>query len=145
MTFLSRLHTLLGLALLLSLTACDSADMDDDDPAGVEQWAGSYTGQSRFGATNGTWGNGGTYALVVSASGQVTVRGSLILNPTFDPATNAFSWERADGNATNGSITFSQMNDNSFFFADLGTAGQNFTGFIRVGNDGPLDYRGVLR
>ncbi|GAB5536925.1 MAG: hypothetical protein Rubg2KO_31740 [Rubricoccaceae bacterium] len=137
-----RLHTLLGLALLLSIAACDGSDME---PTGVAQWEGSYTGQSRFGATNGTWGNGGTYALVVSASGQVTVRGALILNPTFDPATNELSWERADGNATNGSITFSQMNDSSFYFSDLGTAGQNFTGFIRVGNDGPLDYRGVLR
>ncbi|MEO0557493.1 MAG: hypothetical protein AAF170_04835, partial [Bacteroidota bacterium] len=85
------------------------------------------------------------YALVVSASGQVTVRGALILNPTFDPATNAFSWERADCNATNGSIIFSHMSDSPFDFADLGTAGQNFTGSIRVGNDGPLDYRGVLR
>lgn len=149
MMFLLRLHALLGLALLLSLSACDGVDLDDDtgmNPPGVEQWAGSYTGQARFGGANGRWGNGGTRPLVVSANGQVTVRGGLIINPTFDAATNVLTWQIADGNATNGSITFSETSS-SPTFADIGTGtvGQNFRGSIQDPGDGPLDYRGVLQ
>jgi hypothetical protein len=141
---LRRLRPLLGLALLVSLAACDSDGLDEP---GVERWAGSYTGQSRFGGANGTWGNGGTYPLVVSATGQVTVQGALVLEPTFDPATDVFTWTRAAGNATNGQITFRETSSDPFFFSGIGsgTVGQNFSGSIRIGNDGNLDYRGVLR
>ena len=144
-----RLHTLLGFALCLSLAACDSADLDDDtgmNPAGVEQWAGSYTGQSRFGGNNGTWGNGGSYPLLVSSNGQVSTRGALIINPTFDSATNGLTWQIADGNATNGSVTFSETSS-APTFDDIGngTVGRNFRGSIQPRGSGPLDYRGVLQ
>lgn len=138
---MTRFVFLLG--LLLPLAACDSADPDDD---GVAVWAGSYTGQSRFGATNGAWGNGGTYPLVVSSAGQVTVSGSLLVG-TYDDATRTFTWTREAGNATNGEVTFHTTSTSAFYFDDLAndTAGQGFTGSIRLGSDGPLDYRGVLR
>jgi hypothetical protein len=138
-------RTLLALALLgvLSLTACDTAA--DLAPQGIAVWEGSYTGQARFGASGGTWGNGGTRPLVVSSSGQVTLSGSLITG-TYDEATSTFTWDRG-ANATNGSVTFRETYTSDYYFADLDndTAGQSFTGSIRVGSDGPLDYRGVLR
>ena len=135
--------SLLLLVLPVALTACDSAGPSPT----VADWAGSYTGQSRFGSTRGTWGNGGTYPLVVSSVGQVTISGNLIVGGTYDPATGTFTWTRADGNATNGEVTFRSTTTSSTYFGDFttDTAGQNFTGFIRLGSDGPLDYRGVLR
>lgn len=145
-----RLPTALAFFLLLSLSACDSVDSDDGNaPSGaatVAEWAGSYTGQSRFGGTNGRWGNGGTYPLVVSGSGQVTISGALITG-TYDSAESTFTWTREAGNTTNGSVTFRETYTSDSFFGDFAndTAGQSFTGSIRVGSDGPLDYRGVLR
>jgi len=136
---------LLGLALLVSLTACDSVESDDPQPQGVAQWEGAYTGQARFGGSNGRWGNGGTYRLIVSANGQVTINGSLIQNSAYDPETNSFEWAIADDNATSGGITFSETSSHPDF-ADIGTGtvGQSFTGFIRKPGEGPLDYRGIL-
>jgi hypothetical protein len=146
MPYLHRLLIAIAVLSPLALTACDSSDPDDDNGLqGVAAWEGSYTGQSRFGGTSGTWGNGGTRPLVVSSSGQVTISGGLITG-TYDEATSTFTWERG-ANATNGSIAFRETYASESFFGDLpnGTAGQNFTGFIRIGSDGPLDYRGVLR
>ena len=116
-------------------------------PAGVEAWVGSYTGQARFGGTGGAWGNGGTFPLVVTASGQVTVSGALILNPTYTASTGTLTWSLSDGNATNGDITFRTRFTSDVFFADLAnnTAGQSFTGSIQKSGEGGLGYRGVLR
>lgn len=134
------------LALLVSLTACDSAGSSDDaGPEGVERWEGSYTAQARFGGGGGTWGNGGTDRLIVSSSGQVTIDGALILNPSYDPSTNRFEWAAADDNPTSGGITFFETSSDPDF-ADIGngTVGQSFSGFIRNPGEGPLDYRGIL-
>jgi len=134
------------LALLVSLTACDSTvSSDDADPVGVERWEGSYTAQARFGGGGGTWGNGGTDRLIVSSSGQVTIDGALILNPSYDPSTNRFEWAIADDNPTSGGITFFETSTDPDF-ADIGngTVGQSFSGFIRKPGEGPLDYRGIL-
>lgn len=134
-----------GLTLFVSLTACDSTDSDDSPPQGVEQWEGSYTGQARFGGSGGRWGNGGTYRLIVSANGQVTIRGGLIRNPAYDPETNRFEWNMEDDNATSGGITFFETSsDPDFSDIGNGTVGQSFSGFIRNPGEGPLDYRGVL-
>ena len=142
---------LLTLLLAAPLWGCDSADLDEEEapptPATVAEWEGSYTGQSRFGGANGTWGNGGTYPLVVSRTGQVTISGDLIVGATYYPETGNFTWNREAGNATNGSITFRSTFTSASFFGDFNndTAGQNFAGSIRIGSDGPLGYRGVLR
>lgn len=138
---------LLGMALLL-FVACDStdsADSDDPQPQGVERWEGAYAAQARFGGANGTWGNGGSSRLIVSSDGQVTISGSLILEPTYDPETNRFEWDMADDNATSGGITFFETSSDPDF-ADIGTGtvGQSFSGFIQNPGDGPLDYRGIL-
>ena len=136
----------LPLLSLLVLAACDSAGPEVETPDTVAVWAGSYTGQSRYGSTSGTWGNGGTFPLVVSASGQVTVSGGLITG-TYDAATSTYTWTRADGNATNGTVTFRETYTSDKYFRDLAnsTAGQSFTGSIQRAGEGPLDYRGVLR
>ena len=129
--------------LALSLDACDIAGPGSDD---IDAQAGSYTGQTRFGGVTGTWENGGTHPLGVSVSGQVAISGTL-LTGTYDESTASFTWTREQGNTTNGSITFRPTCTSDFYFADLGnqTAGQNFTGPIRLGSDGPLDYQGVLQ
>jgi hypothetical protein len=138
-------------ALLLAtvlLTACGSDPVAPEAEApSIARWAGSYTGQSRFGAMNGTWGNGGTYPLVIAPSGQVTVSGALLLEPVYDHATATLSWRMADGNATNGEVAFHETLESEFFFRDLAnsTAGQGLTGYIQRPREGRLDYRGVLR
>src|SRR5690606_36926229 len=111
------------------------------------RWLGSYTGQSRFGGANGTWGNGGTYALVISNTGQVTVHGALLQNPVYIDSTATLRWQRADGNATNGEVTFRESYTSDFFFRDLpnATAGRSATGYIQRAGEGRLDYRGVLK
>ncbi|WP_412060990.1 hypothetical protein [Rubrivirga sp. IMCC45206] len=155
MTRSFHLAPLLALALSIAAFGCDSADLDDDNggsgggtpAATVADWAGSYTGQSRFGGTGGTWGNGGTYPLVVTSTGQVTVSGNLIVGATYDATSGAYAWTLADGNPSNGSITFRSTFTSSNFFGDLSnnTAGQSFTGSIQFSGQGALDYRGVLR
>lgn len=143
------LRSILGitlLALLVSLTACDSTGpSDDSDPEGVERWEGTYAAQARFGGSNGTWGNGGTDRLIVSSSGQVTIDGALILNPSYDPSTNRLEWAIADDNPTSGGVTFFETSSDPDF-ADIGngTVGQSFSGFIQNPGEGPLDYRGIL-
>lgn len=131
-----------------TLAACESgpAGPDDDTPA-IAEWAGSYTGQSRFGATNGTWGNGGSFPLVVTSSSQVTVSGALLQDPVYDEPTATLRWTMSAGNATNGEVTFHRSFTSDFFFRDLAnkTAGQSLTGWIQRRQEGRLDYRGVLR
>ena len=131
-----------------TLAACESgpAGPEDDTPA-IAEWAGSYTGKSRFVATNGTWGNGGSYPLVITGSGQVTVSGALLQQPVFDAGTATLRWTMSAGNTTNGEVTFRRSFTSDFFFRDLAnnTAGQNLTGWIQRRQEGPLDYRGVLR
>jgi hypothetical protein len=85
--------------------------------------------------------------LVVDASGQVTVSGALLQQPTFDAATATLSWTLSAGNRTNGEVTFRRSFTSDFFFRDLAnnTAGQNLTGWIQRPQEGRLDYRGVLR
>jgi len=138
-------------ALLLAaifLTACGS-DPVAPEPAGppIAQWAGTYDGQSRFGATAGTWGNGGPYQLAVSSTGEVTVRGSVLLAPVYDSATSTLSWRLADGNGTNGEVTFHESLTSDFFFRDQpnNTGGRGFTGYIQRRQEGRLDYRGLRR
>lgn len=142
----SRRVALLLTTLLLTACGSDPVAPEPETPP-IARWAGSYTGQSRFGAANGTWGNGGTYRLVVSSAGQVTISGALLQNADYDHNTSMLSWRRADGNATNGEVTFRESYTSDFFFRDLAnaTAGRNFTGFIQQAGDGPLDYRGVLQ
>ena len=142
------LRSILGitlLALIVALTACDSTDSSEDDPDGVNRWEGAYTAQARFGGANGRWGNGGTNRLIVSSSGQVTIDGALILNPSYDPSISRFEWNRANDNPTSGGITFFERSSDPDF-ADIGngTVGQSFSGFIQNPGDGPLDYRGLL-
>jgi hypothetical protein len=131
------------------LAACGSDPMAPEATAApsIARWTGSYTGQSRFGAANGTWGNGGTYPLVVSNSGQVTVSGALLVDPVYDDVTATLRWTMAAGNPTNGEVTFHQTLTSDFFFRDLAnmTAGQGMTGYIQRRQEGRLDYRGVLR
>lgn len=85
--------------------------------------------------------------MVISNAGQITVSGSLVQSPVYNQSTSMLSWRRADGNATNGEVTFREAYTSDFFFRDRANAstGQNFTGFIQRGGEGKLDYRGVLR
>jgi len=135
------------LLLAGTLAACENDPSGPDDTPAIAEWAGSYTGQSRFGAANGTWGNGGTYPLVIDNSGQLTVSGALLQQPVFDEATATLRWTMSAGNPTNGEVTFRRSFTSDFFFRDLAnnTAGQNFTGWIQRPQEGRLDYRGVLR
>ncbi len=140
------------LAFLLATVALAACGSDPVAPEptvapSIAQWAGSYTGQSRFGATNGTWGNGGTYPLVVSSTGQVTVSGALLQEPVYDHATATLRWTMASGNPTNGEVTFHHTLTSDFFYRDLAnqTSGQGLTGYIQRRQEGRLDYRGVLR
>lgn len=138
-------------ALLLAtvLVAACGSDPVAPEPAApsIARWAGSYTGQSRFGATNGTWGNGGSYPLVVSSTGQVTVSGALLMEPVYDDDAATLRWTMAAGNPTNGEVTFHASLTSDFFYRDLAnkTAGQGMTGYIQRRQEGRLDYRGVLR
>lgn len=147
--FAGRGAALLATVLFTGLlTACESDGVGPDDSTPtMAEWAGSYTGQSRFGDTRGTWGNGGSFPLVVDASGQVTVSGALLQQPTFDAATATLRWTLSAGNRTNGEVTFARSLTSDFFFRDLAnnTAGQNLTGWIQRPQEGRLDYRGVLR
>jgi hypothetical protein len=86
--------------------------------ASVADGAGTYTAQSRFGATGGTWGSTGTYPLVVPASGHVIRLGNPVDGETYDSASNECAWTRAAG---------------------TGPTARSHSG------QGPVDYRGVLR
>ena len=134
--------------LVVALFACgaDPVAPTAEAPA-VARWSGSYTGQSRFGGTNGVWGNGGTYPLVVHASGEVSVNGVTLIAASFNDITSTLRWSRLDGNATNGEVVFRSAQQSDFFFRDLpnATVGQNMTGWIQRAGEGRLDYRGVLR
>ncbi len=141
-------------ALLLAtiiLSACGNDPVSPVAPESnlppIARWAGSYSGQSRFGATNGTWGNGGTWRLVISNTGQVTLSGALMQSPVYVDSTATLTWRRADGNTTNGEVILRESYTSDFYFRDLPnkTAGQNLTGFIQRGGEGKLDYRGVLQ
>ncbi len=140
-----RVVCVLAAALLV---ACGS-DPVTPEPAApdIARWAGSYTGQSRFGATAGRWGNGGSYPLVITDRGDVTVSGVPLLEATYDDATATLSWTRSGGNATNGEVTFRASHTSDFFFRDLpnAMAGQSLSGYIQRAGEGRLDYRGVLR
>lgn len=141
-----RRVALLVAALLLSACGSDPV-VTEPQVSPISRWAGSYTGQARFGAANGTWGNGGTFRLVISNDGQVTIRGALLQSPVYDPSASTLSWRRADGNDTNGEVTLRASFTSDFFFRDLpnATAGQNLTGYIQRAGEGKLDYRGVLQ
>jgi hypothetical protein len=136
-------------ALLLTtsvLAACGSDAAAPTAPP-IARWAGSYTGQSRFGAASGTWGNGGTYPLIVTSTGDVTVSGVPLKDHTYDEGAFTLRWTLSAGNATNGEVTFHNSLTSDFFFRDLtnASAGQGFTGYIQRPGEGRLDYRGVLR
>ncbi len=140
-------HLALVLVTIM-LSACGSDPVATEPQVSpISRWAGSYTGQSRFGAANGTWGNGGSFRLVISGNGQVTIRGVLLQSPVYDHSTSTLSWRRADGNETNGEVTLRESYTSDFFFRDLpnATAGQNLTGYIQRAGEGQLDYRGVLQ
>ncbi len=142
-----RPRHLAAVVLATALHACGSDPVTPDPTPPIVRWAGSYTGQARFGAANGTWGNGGTYPLVVSMSGQVTVSGTPLIDAVYDDASATLSWTISAGNATNGEAVFHESLTSDYFFRDLAnaTAGQGLTGFIQRPGDGRLDYRGVLR
>jgi hypothetical protein len=137
------------LVLLLStvvLAACGSDPAAPDGPP-IARWAGSFTGQSRFGAANGTWGNGGSYPLVITSTGDITVSGVPLKDPTYDDDAARLRWTMSAGNANNGEVTFHSSLTSDFFFRDLpsATAGRGFTGYIQRPGEGRLDYRGVER
>ena len=140
-------------SMLLLLVAFATTACDDDSsltavapttPA-IAPWAGTYSGQARFGAENGTWGNGGTFQLVVTSNGAVTVSGRELQAFVFEAATATLRWQRSDGNATNGEVTFHDTLTSDFFFRDQpnGTGGRGFTGWIQRAQEGRLDYRGL--
>ncbi len=144
----SRRVAVLLATMLLAACGSDPVAPVDPEPQGppIARWAGTYTGQSRFGATSGTWGNGGTYRLVVTSAGEVTLGGKPLENAMYDDHTSTLSWSRADGNSTNAEVMFRQGYSSDFYFRDLenATAGRNFTGYIQRAGEGRLDYRGVL-
>lgn len=139
-------RSFLVFAAVLLIAACGSDPAAPEAPA-IARWAGAYTGQSRFGAANGTWGNGGTYPLVVNATGDVTVSGIALKDVEYDDTAARLRWTIAAGNATNGEVTFHTTLTSDFFFRDMtnATAGRGFTGYIQRPGEGRLDYRGVLR
>ena len=145
MTISRRASALIAMMLL---TACGSEPVAPEPqqqlPA-IARWSGTYTGQSRYGAANGTWGNGGSYRLLISAIGEVTVGGVLLQNHEYDDNTATLRWTRAGGNATNGEVSFRASLTSDFYFRDMpnATAGRNFTGYIQRAGEGKLDYRGV--
>lgn len=148
---MSPLRRLRAVALLLLplVSACsDSAAPTEPAPTlpPIASWAGSYSGEARFGAANGTWGNGGTYRLVVTAEGSVLVAGNPLRSHTFDAGTRTLRWTIADGNPTNGEVVFHTTLTSDFFFRDQpnGTGGRGFTGYIQRPGEGRLDYRGLL-
>lgn len=143
----SRRRFAILLATVVAAACASDPAAPEPQTSGIARWAGDYTGQSRFGATNGTWGNGGTYALVVSSSGEVSVNGSVLKDSEYDDGAARLRWTIAAGNATNGEVTFHGSLTSDFFFRDLpnATASRGFTGYIQRPGEGRLDYRGVLR
>jgi hypothetical protein len=139
-----RIATLFAVAVL---AACGNGPSAPETPPAIARWAGVYTGQSRFGAANGTWGNGGTYPLEITATGALALKGTALEAPEYDDGTSRLRWTIAAGNATNGEVTFHTSLTSDFFFRDLpnATAGRGFTGYIQRPGEGRLDYRGVLR
>ncbi len=143
--FRSRLPWLFLLALCVG--ACGDDDAGPVEPAApaVSRWIGTYTGEARFGAANGTWGNGGTFRLAVAPTGVVTVAGTELRALTYDSVAAVLRWQIADGNTTNGEVTFHSTLTSDFFFRDQpgGTGGRGFTGWIQRPGEGRLDYRGL--
>jgi hypothetical protein len=142
----SSLRPLIVGAILLIGCTSNPVTPEPEVPA-IARWAGTYSGQSRFGAASGTWGNGGTYPLVITPGGEVLVSSVVLKAPTYVDGTATLSWLRADGNATNGEVTFRESLTSDFFFRDDpdSTVGQNMTGYIQRAGEGRLDYRGMLQ
>lgn len=145
-TVIIVLAVILGVVLTGNDTNDASEPITEAPMPTVADWAGSYTGQALFGATSGTWGNGGVFPLVINSDGQVSVRGEPIVSFEYDVSEKTLQWFIEDGNDTNGNIAFQKTYTSDFYFSDFNdsTVGQSFTGAIQRGGEGALDYRGVL-
>ncbi len=123
--------------LVAGLSACDGAG-----PTGATEfeWAGTYNTAEKFGGATGIWQ--ATSTLTISATREVTYRGTLILTPTVTDT--GISWSRADGNSTNADFLFQMGSTNDFYF-DPSVSGRVFQGRIQYAQQGFLDFRGLAQ
>jgi hypothetical protein len=112
-------------------------------------YPGLYDVQHRWGGAAGTWldesGDARARDITVHADGRVFRGGAPIVNPVVGP--NTIRWSMADGNGTDGDVTFMDGSANAHIWGPAGRAGVLFEaadpGGIRFPGEGWLDFRGV--